>query len=265
MVDDEPVRASDGDGAGDRRRRRRCATASARSCRSGVDVSVGAVESRLLPARPAESYRGDIEQAVGDVQQWLKEGYRVVVVHPGHGPAQRMVEVLARARRPGPAGRRPRRRRPAAPTWSPSPAARLTHGFVDETNRVVLLTGEDLSGQKASTRDMRADAGPPQAPDRPARAGGRRLRRARAARRRPVRRDEAARGRRRGPRVPRPRVRRVQARRPARPALRPGRRARPGDPLRRRRAADASTGSAAPTGPSARAGPARRCARSRPS
>ncbi len=29
------------------------------------------------------------------------------------------------------------------------------HGFVDETNRVVLLTGEDLSGQKASTRDMR--------------------------------------------------------------------------------------------------------------
>ena len=45
----------------------------------------------------------------------------------------------------------------------------------------------------------------------------------------------------------------------------PGGRARPGDPLRRRRAAVASTGSAAATGPSARAGPARRCARSRPS
>src|SRR5262245_47512416 len=30
-----------------------------------------------------------------------------------------------------------------------------THGFVDETNRLALLTGEDLSGQKASTRDMR--------------------------------------------------------------------------------------------------------------
>ena len=31
----------------------------------------------------------------------------------------------------------------------------LVHGFVDETNRIVLLTGEDLSGQKSSTRDMR--------------------------------------------------------------------------------------------------------------
>ena len=81
------------------------------------------------------------------------------------------------------------------------------------------------------------DARAPQEADRPARAQGRRLRRPRAARRRPVRGDEAARGPGRDPRVPRPRVRRHQARRPARPALRPGRRARPGHPLRRRRAA----------------------------
>ena len=81
------------------------------------------------------------------------------------------------------------------------------------------------------------DAGAAQEADRPARAQGRRLRRPRAARRRPVRGDEAARGARRDPRVPRPRVRRLQARPPARPALRAGRRARPGDPLRRRRAA----------------------------
>ena len=40
----------------------------------------------------------------------------------------------------------------------------------------------------------------------------------------------------------------------------PDRRARPGHPLRRRRAARRSTGSAAPTGPSARAAPARRSA-----
>ena len=31
----------------------------------------------------------------------------------------------------------------------------LTHGFVDEANKLVLLTGEDISGQRASTRDMR--------------------------------------------------------------------------------------------------------------
>ena len=28
----------------------------------------------------------------------------------------------------------------------------LVHGFVDETNKLVLLTGEDISGQRASTR-----------------------------------------------------------------------------------------------------------------
>ena len=149
----------------------------------------------------------------------------------GHGDLRR-----ARARL--------RRRRP--PAWSCSPAS-------------------DLTGQRASTRDMRRDAGPPQAADRPARADGRRLRRARAARRRPVRRDEAARGRRRDPRVPRPRVRRLQARRPARPALRPDGLARPGDPLRRRRAAQPGPARRRATGPSARAGPARRSARSPPS
>ncbi len=120
---------------------------------SGIDVSVGAVETRMLPARPAESYRGDIEQAVGDVQQWLKEGYRITVVHPGHGPAQRMVEVLAEHDVPA----------RLVDDLAEAPPIELvtvtcgaaTQGFVDETNRVVLLTGEDLSGQKASTRDMR--------------------------------------------------------------------------------------------------------------
>ena len=33
--------------------------------------------------------------------------------------------------------------------------ASVDHGFVDATNRLVLLTGDDLSGQRSSTRDMR--------------------------------------------------------------------------------------------------------------
>ena len=61
---------------------------------SGIDPEAGAVASRALPARPAESYRGDMEQAVADIEGWRTSGHRVVVVHPGHGPAQRMVEVL---------------------------------------------------------------------------------------------------------------------------------------------------------------------------
>ncbi len=117
-----------------------------------IDVEAGAVPSRSLPARPAEAYRGDLQRAIGDIKGWLGDDYRVAVVHPGHGPAQRMVEVLGE-------------HDVAAKlveewdTWTRDVATvacgSLTHGFVDPVNKLALLTGDDLSGQKASTRDMR--------------------------------------------------------------------------------------------------------------
>ena len=105
--------------------------------------------------RPVDAYRGEIERAIADIDGWRQAGYRVVVLHTGHGPAQRMVEVLGE------------HDVPARIVEDVQDAADLTdsvvtvtcgaadHGFVDETNRLVVLTGEDLSGQKASTRDMR--------------------------------------------------------------------------------------------------------------
>ena len=223
-------------------------------------------ESRTLPARPADAYRGDLERAIGDIDRWRQAGYRGRRAAHRPRPGRADARGARRARRPGAARRgprtprRPRRRRRDGDAAAPSTTASST-----TRNRLVVLTGEDLSGPAGLDPRHAQDARAPQAPDRPARAQRRRLRRPRAARRRPVRRDEAARGRGSGARVPRPRVRRLQARRPAGPALRPGRRARPGHPVRRRRAAVASTGSAAPTGPSARTRPARRSARSPPS
>jgi transcription-repair coupling factor (superfamily II helicase) len=121
----------------------------------GVDDVAGAVPSRALPAKPAEAYRGDLERAIADLDGWRRAGYRAVVLHTGHGPAQRMVEVLGE------------HDVPARIVEDIQEAADLTdsvitvscgaadHGFVDDTNRIAVLTGEDLSGQKASTRDMR--------------------------------------------------------------------------------------------------------------
>ena len=117
-------------------------------------VDVETVGVRALPAGPADTYRGDVERAISDLEKWRSEGYRVVVVHSGHGPAQRMVEALGE-------------HDVAAVLVEPDEVTEhpgvvevtcgsLAHGFVDETNRVALLTGEDLSGQRASTRDMRA-------------------------------------------------------------------------------------------------------------
>ncbi|MCM3566448.1 CarD family transcriptional regulator, partial [Hydrogenophaga intermedia] len=78
---------------------------------------------------------------------------RVVLVHEGHGPAQRMVEVL--------------REHDVPVRWAESldseperglvhvTTATLDHGFVDEALCLAVLTGDDLSGQRASTKDMR--------------------------------------------------------------------------------------------------------------
>jgi transcription-repair coupling factor (superfamily II helicase) len=120
---------------------------------SGVDVEVGAVESRVLPVRPVEAYRGDMERAIADIKVWLRNDGRVVLVHEGHGPAQRLVEVLSEndvpVRYAESLDVEPERGLVHVST------ATLEHGFVDEDLRLAVLTGDDLTGQRASTKDMR--------------------------------------------------------------------------------------------------------------
>ncbi len=198
-----------------------------------IDVEVGAVPSRALGAKPADTYRGDMQRAISDMKGWLGEGYRVAVVHPGHGPAQRMVELLGENDVPA--------RLELGSAWTRDvvtvDCGGLTNGFVDPVNKLALLTGDDLSGQKASTRDMR------KMPTRRKRqidplelsAGDYVVHEQHGVGRFVEMRQREVHGR--DPRVPRARVRRLQARRAARPPLRPGRRPGPGDEVRRRRAA----------------------------
>ncbi len=123
-------------------------------------IETDGVPSRSIQARPAEAYRGDIEQAITDIKGWLAEGKAVHVVHQGHGPAERMVEALAErdvAARlvEGLEGFDAGAERPTRPTDSvvTVTTGSLLHGFIDD--RLALVTGDDLSGQKSSTRDMR--------------------------------------------------------------------------------------------------------------
>lgn len=120
---------------------------------SGVDVEVGAVESRLLPFRTVEAYRGDMERAVTDMKAWLGNDSRVVLLHEGHGPAQRLVEVLKEHDVPV--------RLVESLDGEPEKGlvhvttATLEHGFTDAGLCLAVLTGDDLTGQRASTKDMR--------------------------------------------------------------------------------------------------------------
>ena len=50
--------------------------------------------SVVLAAKPSTAYRGETDRAVEDIRQWLADGWRVVVTAPGHGSADRMVEVF---------------------------------------------------------------------------------------------------------------------------------------------------------------------------
>jgi len=120
---------------------------------AGVDVEAGAVETRTTSIRPVEAYRGDIERAVADMTTWLRDGSRVVLLNEGHGPAERMVEVLKEHDVPA--------RLVDSLDDEPEPGivhvstACLEHGFVDEEQCLAVLTGDDLTGQRASTKDMR--------------------------------------------------------------------------------------------------------------
>ncbi|MDP9442944.1 MAG: transcription-repair coupling factor, partial [Actinomycetota bacterium] len=118
------------------------------------DVATGAVESRPVAAHPAEAYRGDTERAVRDIRAWLQRGHRVVLVSEGHGPAQRLVEVLAEHDLAA-------RLDDVLPD-QPEPAVvhvtqgGLGHGFLAPSISLAVLTGDDLAAQRTSTKDMRA-------------------------------------------------------------------------------------------------------------
>ncbi|WP_374458247.1 transcription-repair coupling factor [Nocardioides sp.] len=115
----------------------------------GIDVDD---ESRTLPINPAEAYRGDLQKAVDDIRGWVTDGVEVAVVHAGHGPAQRFVELLGEN---DIAARLVEEGDTAGPNVVTVTCGHLVHGLVDEEAGVAIVTGDDLSGQKASTRDMR--------------------------------------------------------------------------------------------------------------
>ncbi len=119
-----------------------------------VEVSPDEGRALALAAQPVPLYHGDTARVLDDLKRWAGDGWRVALVFPGHGPAQRSVEVLRDAglgvslvdgvdRAPEPGV-------PVVTTGG------LEFGFVDEASRLAVVTGTDISGGRgASTRDMR--------------------------------------------------------------------------------------------------------------
>ena len=105
-----------------------------------------------LQASPAPAYRGDTARALADVRRWLRDGWRVVLVTEGHGPAQRLTEMLRGEGLGARLGDLDEAPEPAVPCVT---TGLLAHGFTWESVRLAVLTEADLAGQHAGPRDAR--------------------------------------------------------------------------------------------------------------
>jgi transcription-repair coupling factor (superfamily II helicase) len=117
----------------------------AESIDGAPDESIGS------PAKPVAGYRGDTAAALADLRRWLSDGWRVVLVTEGHGPAARLVEVLrdadiaARLDADLP--------EPPVPALVHVATGAVPSGFVSEQLRTAVLTEFDIAGQRSASRE----------------------------------------------------------------------------------------------------------------
>ena len=111
------------------------------------------VDSRTVVGQVGETYRGDTEAAVNEINKRVRDGWRVVVTAEGKGTADRIVEVLTEHELAV--------RILSALEELPDAGlatvvtGQLNHGFVADQIRLAVFTAGDLSGQRVADRASR--------------------------------------------------------------------------------------------------------------
>src|SRR5262249_50828094 len=101
----------------------------------------------------APEYRGDTAAALADVRNWAREGWRVVLVTEGHGPAERLVEMAK--------GADIGARLDVDLADEPEPGVvhvatgTIDRGFILDRPRSAGPPETDIAGHRSSTKDMR--------------------------------------------------------------------------------------------------------------
>ncbi|MBA3311280.1 MAG: transcription-repair coupling factor [Nocardioidaceae bacterium] len=115
-----------------------------------VDTTSG-VETMPIDVVAAETYRGDTVAAVRDIADFIRARRHVVLVTEGHGPGQRLVEVL---KEHDVAARFVDELSGDLPSGVVEVVqGSLDHGFVAASIDLVVLTGDDLTSQRTTARD----------------------------------------------------------------------------------------------------------------
>jgi len=99
-----------------------------------------------------QQYRKNAQEFLADVKSQLRQGWAVVVVTEGHGSAERMVEVLSAAEVP--ARLVDEVEVMAQPHLVTVTTANLESGFRAPEAKVMVVTQNDLSGERVRTKDM---------------------------------------------------------------------------------------------------------------
>ncbi|AGL14593.1 transcription-repair coupling factor [Actinoplanes sp. N902-109] len=119
-----------------------------------TEVSPDVGDAVALKAQPVPLYHGDTAKLAADLQQWSADQWAIALVFEGHGTAQRATEVL----RDAGLGVTPvdSIETAVAPGQLLITCGGLNHGFVDDTAKLAVITGNDITGGRgASTKDMR--------------------------------------------------------------------------------------------------------------
>ncbi|HEY2551809.1 MAG TPA: transcription-repair coupling factor [Streptosporangiaceae bacterium] len=104
-----------------------------------------------IDASAADSYRGDTARVLGDVGSWLARQWRVVLVTEGHGPAQRLAELL---RGEGLGARAGDLDEPPEPGIAHIATGMLDGGFSWPSLGLAVLSEADLAGHRPGARPV---------------------------------------------------------------------------------------------------------------
>ncbi|CAO5181221.1 Transcription-repair-coupling factor [Frankia sp. AiPs1] len=117
-----------------------------------VDDALDGEHTVVASLRPAPLYHGDTASVIADVKGWLAESWRVLIVTEGHGPAQRLVEMLREAD----LGARYAEAAELVAGVAVVTRGQLGTGFTSDILRLAVLTESDIAGARGvTTRDMR--------------------------------------------------------------------------------------------------------------
>ena len=104
-------------------------------------------ERELVGVTEIASFGNKYEAAIAQIKKWFEEGYQITFSAPGVGTLNRFHELLNQADLPNAID-------PAENSVIGLTQSSIANGYISEEHKIVFLTEKDISGQRASDKDL---------------------------------------------------------------------------------------------------------------